>query len=590
MRDFAELFDFKGVVKCLITYRSKVAFYLHKNSYLDCYLPQTPFTITDEDRKNEIEKLKNILPPRKEWSRPKSHSRRAEYESTIDLNQVSIQNRVFQVHRQFLTGELEFLETPNWYQNLRKFIFDLRIRVFFPDYFIVTPPKIFPAKKPSFKKEDFERRPIAKFLLEDKIVLSIVNNYLTKLFDTIFLDCSFAFRNRNTQKKGPTYHDAVKSLQEFAIKRSDTPLYVSECDIKKFFDCVDQEKVLLEYHKLKELLVAKGFKIDSHAEKVFIGYLNCYSFNKDVYPLNFNTNYWISTGDDHGQFGWVDEYKMPFSVGTLDQKRIGIPQGGALSGLIVNILMHDLDTAITSQANGNEYPFYLRYCDDMVIVHESAEECKNLFLLYFKKLFDLNLIPHVPADLKLTYCKEFWKNDIKSRNVYHWSNKKDNVNPHSPWISFLGYMVNVNGDLKIRKKSLEKQMIKHERELSKVIRRLQKHANIDLINIEKAIIQSFETKLSSMAVGSIDISNYKTSEAKMCWGAGFRLLDDNKFTRSQLKALDLSRQKAISKLKIYLKKREIEHISEDGQVPKTDYLKPGYPHSFYSLLERSKTF
>lgn len=503
MRDFADLFDFKGVVKCLITYRSKIAFYLHKNSYLDSYLPQDPFTITDEDRKIEVEKLKNILPPRKEWSRPKTHARRANYESTIDLNQVSIQNRVFQVHRQFLTGELDFLGTPVWYQNLRKFIFDLRIKVFFSEAYVVTTPKIFPAKKLPFKKEDHERRPIAKFPLEDKIVLSITNNYLTKIFDTVFLDCSFAFRNRNSLKKGPTYHDAVKALQDFAIERRGTPLFVSECDIKKFFDCVDQEKVRSEYRKLKNVLSAKSIAIDVHAEKVFMGYLNCYSFNTNVYPLNFTPEYWLQQKDEHGQFGWVEEYKSPFAEGKLDRMQIGIPQGGALSGLIVNILMHDLDKTIADQMSKNKHALYLRYCDDMVIVHESPDECKKLFSLYFKKLFDLNLIPHMPADLKSTYCKQFW-NNIKSRNVYYWSEKKDNLHPHSPWISFLGYMTHINGNLKIRKKSLEKQMSKHDAELAKIIRRLQSHPNIDLVNIERAIIQSFETKLSSMAVGTTE--------------------------------------------------------------------------------------
>ncbi|TQM46861.1 hypothetical protein BDE36_4615 [Arcticibacter tournemirensis] len=52
-----------------------------------------------------------------------------------------------------------------------------------------------------------------------------------------------------------------------------------------------------------------------------------------------------------------------------------------------------------------------------------------------------------------------------------------------------------------------------------------------------------------MAVGNADINSYKGAVAKMCRGAGFEFLDDNKFTRSQLRALDLSRQRAISKFK-----------------------------------------
>ncbi len=603
MKEFEGYFDFHNIVDYLIIYRAKIAFYIHKNSYLDKYCNNNRFTIDDQARQKEIDFLQKLLPPRKEWSRPTSQAKRLQAGSSLDVNQRSIENRIYQVHRQFTSKEVLFLNTPLWYQNLRKFIFELRANVFQSDVYKIYAPDIFPARKPPFKPTDNERRPITKFVIEDKIVLSLANKYLTKIFDQLFLDCSFAFRSRNSFMRGPTYRDAVKQVKDFALKNGNKALYVAECDIKKFFDCVNHQSVLDKYIELKTLLESTGLHINKTAEKIFISYLDCYSFNTKVYPLNPDKSYWINRNDSTGYFKWVDEHDKDYHSGKLASTHIGIPQGGALSGLMVNILMHTLDSAICNLPGYGEDFIYVRYCDDMVIIHTDAAACKNHFDFYFRKLSDLNLIPHVPSSLKLTYCKEFW-NGVKSRDVYLWSRKKNGLHPHSPWLSFLGYMINVNGHLKIRKKSLEKQLSKHDSEFKKVIKRLKEQSILDLVENYGAIMQSFETKLGSMAVGTIDVANYKNMEVKMCWGAGFKLLDNNKYARKQLRQLDLSRQQSIAKLDIYIRERIKDHPGkitvvankesvkgEEEIIKKKNkvYIEPGYPHSFFSLLERCKS-
>ncbi|SKB27055.1 reverse transcriptase domain-containing protein [Daejeonella lutea] len=588
MKDFESFFDFYNVLEQIIISRSKIAFYIHKNSYLDKYCKSKPFSIEDKARALEIKIISDLLPSRKEWSRPKKHINRKTFDSTMELNQQSIRNRVYHIHRLFITGQNNFLETPIWYQNLRKFIFNLKIKVFQSEHFSLVKPTVFPARKPPYKKEEKERRPIAKFFVEDKIVLSLTNKYLTQLFDNVFLDCSFAFRSKNSYMKGPTYHDAVELLKKFRIKHLDSPLYVAECDIKKFFDCVDHEVVVQKYNNAKEALSKQGVNIHQSAEMVFKGYLDCYSFSDSVFPLNTNIHFWHAANDFNGQFEWTVELIERFNAGDLALKRIGIPQGGALSGLMVNLLMHDLDDVVTNLASWNNDYIYLRYCDDMVIVHKSAKECKALFNDYFQNLSNLNLIPHAPPELKPKYSRMFWGKNIKSRDVYLWSIKKSDLHPHSPWVSFLGYMVHENGDLKIRKKSIEKQTTKHNSELLKVIKRLDKHTNEELINQELSIRKSFSSRLAAMAVGNIDIGTYKNTPLTMCWGAGFKLIENNKYTRHQLRHLDFTRQRALSKLKFYFEKRAIPNVKEEEKEDLPDLLEAGFPHSFFSILERPK--
>lgn len=587
MKEFDTYFNFHNVVNQLIISRSKIAFYIHKNSYLDKFLVGNHFSVKDKLKREEIKTISDLMPPRKEWSRPSKHAYRKKFESSIELNQQSIKNRVYQIHRLFCSQQISFLDSPIWYQNLRKFIFNLRIYVLQSHEIILDTPLVIPARKPPYHKTDIVRRPLAKFKLRDKIIISLTNKYLTKIFDNIFLDSSFAFRSRNSFMAGPTYNDAVVQVKNFRTKNEDTALYVSECDIKKFFDCVDHEVVISTYKELEIVLNAGGIYIDTKANSIFHAYLACYAFNKQVFPLNNEKDYWHHWNDFDGQFGWSAEFENEFNCGNLDHKRIGIPQGGALSGLIVNIIMHPLDIAVTDLNEWNKSYLYLRYCDDMVIIHTSADECKRLFSVYFKNLLTLRLIPHDPPNIKLKYCKEFWGSNIKSRDVYYWSKKTDSNYPHSPWVSFLGYMVNFNGELKIRRSSLDKQISKHNNELVKTIKKLDKISNIDLVNQEFAILRSFETKLISMAVGNVDINNYKKERVKMCWGAGFKLIDNNKFTRTQLKKLDSSRKKKISRLRNYFKSRNIENVPLEKEDD-LEILKPEYPHSFFSLLDRPK--
>jgi hypothetical protein len=543
------------------------------------------FQIKDPGKMQDLDILKAVLPPRKDWQRPKFHKNRLKFSSSISLNKNAIINKVFHIRRLVNDGRLKADEIPVWYHKLEAFIRILIERVIDPDKFSLDRPMIYPAKKNYLDKKSIERRPITKFKLMDCIILSLTNRYYTALFDTEFMDCSFAFRSFNTNKRTPTYHDAVYLIKEFRKKNLEVPLFVAECDIKKFFDCVDHETVKRKYHEFCKVLQHKGINIDPLAEKILYSYLACYSFNQDVYPNNDNETYWRKF-NDRGRFTWVDDCIERVSAFPSETIRIGIPQGGALSGLIVNLIMHDVDKLLMGNGYGTDY-LYLRYCDDMIIIHKSSTECQLLFEKYSNGLDLIKLNYHLPAQLRPCYSKHFWSDDVKTRNLFSWSNKRHDTFPHSPWVSFLGYMIYTNGDLKIRKKSIEKQHLKHEEEAKKVLAVLEAHTNEDLRRNKNEIVRSFESRLFSMAVGKVDIGKYKSLPVHMCWGSGFRLIEDNKFIRAQLKKLDRSRKEQVLVVKRYIYQRLREHDGPSRKQSKKIF-DIQYPHSFYSLLNRNK--
>lgn len=606
MLEFESYFSFNSIVDQLAQHRAKLSFYVHKNIYLEKYCQMNKWEVKDPYKIADQEFLRKLMPPRKQWCRPRGHSAREPFGSSIDLNKASIKKRVKIIDDKFLAGKVKFTETPSWYQKLRYFVFELKIEVLQNNNITLEKPTIFPAKKKPEDVSNTERRPLAKSFLRDKIVLSIVNKYLTKVFDPLFLNCSFAFRANDEHGNTPTYHQAVKTLKEFRIKHLNTPLYAAECDIKKFFDCLDHNVIKKCYYSHVEELAKRGVFLHPASERVFMAYLEFYSFGRDVYPKNQEIEYWMAFNDHSpkGQFGWVKE--MVSKDAFDDNVRIGIPQGGALSGLIVNMVLDAADKVVCHNQGLNEDFIYLRYCDDMVIVHKDSHACKSIFDSYIKELNKLELITHDCMVPLKKYNKEFW-NDVKSRDVYLWSRLRDHGYPDSPWISFLGYLVSDKGELKVRKRSLQKQKDKHVLEIRKVIQKLNHQTDSVLLEAKDSIYHSVSHKMASMAIGKVNIQDYKFFPVQMCWAAGFKLIEDNKYVGQQLRLLDQSRQESLAHLRRYLKKRTFSletlqlatalsetikgHKDEkplENKVgkEKQEVVFTKYPHSFYSMLER----
>jgi hypothetical protein len=125
----------------------------------------------------------------------------------------------------------------------------------------------------------------------------------------------------------------------------------------------------------------------------------------------------------------------------------------------------------------------------------------------------------------------------------------------------VGYEINRNGDIRIRKKSLKKERTK-QRELVRNVMAAVSKGNLKVSG--KKVIESTEERLIGMAIGRVNLWNYKTYEHDLCWAKGFNLLNDNKYSRMQVKSLDRSRNKYLRKLRRFLDFSEqgIKHISK----------------------------
>ena len=197
-----------------------------------------------------------------------------------------------------------------------------------------------------------------------------------------------------------THHDAIDRILEFRERNVRKNIYVAECDMQKFYDSVRHSIVKKEFQKLIRQ-VRKFYSIDTTIiEHIFYSYLECYTFPKNVYQLNNDKYYWNSH-HINGYFGWIEKELLECGLCTrkgISRLEIGVPQGGALSGLIANIVLNFADKNVR-RYRGNF--LYQRYCDDMILLHTNKKECSRILKCYGASLKQLMLIPHDIKDVEL---------------------------------------------------------------------------------------------------------------------------------------------------------------------------------------------
>jgi hypothetical protein len=196
--------------------------------------------------------------------------------------------------------------------------------------------------------------------------------------------------------------------------------------------------------------------------------------------------------------------------------RIGVPQGGALSCLIANIILDSVDRRIYGEKDSNT--FYARFCDDMVLMHTNKEICNEKFNDYQTGIKEVKLISHKSRSFR-DYRTEFWASSLKSKAPYKWAEYKiddRDLAQNVPWVSFVGYQIRYDGLIRIRKSSIEKELKKQVSETAKIINPLKAVGRSD-INW-KAVVFRLQQRLISMAVGRMQINN---QSLKLCWTAGF---------------------------------------------------------------------
>lgn len=579
MQAFLDYISFEAVTEVLVSKRVQLADKRHKKHMLHLMSPKMSLgMLTDAERQ-----LLSLLPSRKHWVTLGEKGRYRKTEDGAHLQRRSASQCNKMAIRWTIEKDMSCAVKPAYLLRLESFVTKLQSRVKDVE-FKFDAPMVFPEKK-----DESSCRPLCKFTnLEDSVIIILANKYLTELLNDQFYDESLAFRSKRTyhgQKDYVTsHHDAIARIKEYRMLMADRNLYVSECDLKKFYDTVSHSVVRTCYQKLLRKVAKENpaLRFDE-INRVFEAYLRCYTFPKNVYCKNHFQDFWEEHCIDEKQrcFKWVDE-KLLMKSGVARSYRglmrmgIGVPQGGALSGLIANMVLNSVDHDVEKEMKPND--LYLRYCDDMIIISTNRQRCHMLFLKYYKGAKKLKLVPHEPEpDLQFGQ-KEFWKG--KSKDAYLWEMGRDNA---AEWIGFVGYEMSRNGMIRIRRKSFRKELDKQKSVVFEKV--LNKILGKDRVS-DSSLYGSLERKLVSMSVGKVAVWNAKFRESKMCWTDGFRELEMNPVLSRQLHELDRHRGMMLSaaakRIKNFkdkgkkLKRKDMEQL-DDEKNPDSR----GMVHSYY---------
>ena len=179
-----------------------------------------------------------------------------------------------------------------------------------------------------FYIRDPKVRHIHKAEVRDRIIHHLVFQSLNPIFEPTFIPDSYSCR----KEKGT--HRAVKRLRMFARKINQTygSCFILKCDIKKFFPTIDHQ-ILLD-------IISRRIK------------------DKDVL--------WLVRII-------IESFSSEFSK---NGEAKGAPIGNLTSQLFANIYLNELDQFIKHKL---KIPYYIRYTDDFLIVHQDRD-----FLLKIK--------------------------------------------------------------------------------------------------------------------------------------------------------------------------------------------------------------
>lgn len=588
MKPFENYFTENEILRQICKIRVKMAKSKSKKHLLHLLTSNTKYNYHQNSTKiptNEFEAyqldltqfLSTILPARKKWIKLGEDSRRKpkkknEFLTSNDKNFYSLLKTIK------IQSKKEIKE--QWYINLRNFIEEV-IGLSTNHLHSIKTPIIFPKLKEKLKKDgNNECRPICMFSLKDRILLSLTNKFLTQLFDEHFQDSAYAFRSKkNDEGFILSHHDCIKDILKFRNDKINKELYVAECDMKKFYDTVNHKIAKSLFDELilksKTLYPQINFK---NPIAIFESYLNCFAFNIDI-PKPTDLKYWTSYKINNGEFSWIDDDVLSSHYSDISIERIGVPQGGALSGLIANIYLNKADIAVL-----DKNVLYQRFCDDMIIITDDLNECNEAKKLYENALKELKLFPHkfkseaelmAIDDGKINY-KSFWGG--KSKGPYQWGKIKKNS---FPWIGFVGYEINYLGDIRVRKKSLEKELQKQKT----IINEIKNAIKVGMRKPKGTATESAINRLIGMSVGRIGLDNFDEVSTDLCWKNGFKQLTINEHSTRQIKQLDRNRSKQYYKLLNEIKEPELEPTEQDDR----QIIKYNKPFSyFYQILERQK--
>lgn len=383
--------------------------------------------------------------------------------------------RVYLAIRKYLYSTPE----DEWQHKLKEFIASIQDTLSGKTELVLETPRILPKfKEVDEASGDRIYRPICKYSdLKSKVIIGLAYQYILDKFDKSFHRDMLFMRGARPvggkKWKVPAFTDAIDMVNDYRRKNNDKTIFVGECDIQKFYDIFNHDVIMGCFEDLfdeaKRTKGAKEADFDC-LRRVLRAYLDSYDYPSQVMALNGNPDYWKGerrrrSTDAHPnpvcRFKWVKEdafissgcYTEEEYRAAKEKGKIGVPQGGALSGIIVNVVMRMVDKPIVGQADPQR--LFIRYCDDILLMHTDRTHCEDYLDTYYNELVRCKLVPHPRKDISdFKYGEKtaagFWHS--KSKNVYKWGPGGGNA---SDWVAFVGYEMRRTGEIRIRKDKID---------------------------------------------------------------------------------------------------------------------------------------
>ena len=522
-----------------------------------------------EDHVSDLQKeIQSMTPPRNTWRRLRQRSRKGNL-STAQLNRESLRSTIYFDLKQHRKNNAH---APKYLENLLDFIESIYRLVDSNDPLDFSGSIKVIAQ---FKKNSGDTaiyRPLSVYeSLEAKALISLASAYLTQHLDSCLHEEILAYRPKRTYHGKEAYatsgDDAIIGIKEFIQKHAGKQIYVAECDIQKFYDIINHDVVIECFARLAQEAQIPNYH---EVERVLKAYLESYSFHKDIMSLNDDEEFWAPYRQrqkkqtmKNCRFEWVSDecFDLCYSSSEeLDKCKslLGVPQGGALSCIIANVVLNSVDKVVVGEPDPDR--FFVRYGDDILLAHTDYAKCCELMDAYVTSLEKHHLPYHPFSDL--SECKDgskttkgFW--DMKSKAPFLWGPGEGNA---FEWIGFVGYEIRYTGQTRLRLSTLDKKFgAINKRYHSCILKETPKNF--------RGYMQSNRRKVAGMS----------SSMTKM--GA----LDANPFSIQQAKSLDRYRIHKIEKLQSKLTKKFGKESWDKGESIDLAY-------KFVTQREESKSY